>query len=225
MQGSERLRTTDAGLVKLTDNLPKFIEYSGLSRHLLWIHGSSSTSLLSLFNEKKAQYHHNCFSKYNDNKFERLLNSRKRSTKHHDSSSDSSRPKRRSDADPFPIECVFCGKQEKDLRKMSKTQKESKMLHASNELHTTVHNANVKHVKKQTDHWIEMASALGDIRVLYKIGGDLRANEILYHSKCLKRFQYEYVRLNQCINEQSSEISYKKSPRLRKNPRFFDRKI
>ena len=121
LQGSQRLRTTDAGLVKLADNLPKFIEYSGLSQHLLWIHGFSSTSLLSLFNEKSAQYHHNCFSKSNDNKFERLLNSRKRSTEHRDSSSDSSCPKRRSDADLLSIECVFCGEQEKDLRKMSKT--------------------------------------------------------------------------------------------------------
>ena len=99
------------------------------------------------------------------------------------------------------------------------------MLHAAGELHTTVHNANVKHVKKQTDQWIEIASALGDTRVLSKIGGDLRANEILYHSKCLKRFQYEYERLNQCKNEQSSEISYKKALVLEKNPRFFDRKI
>ena len=64
LQGSQRLRTTDAGLVKLADNLPKFIEYSGLSQHLLWIHGFSSTSLLSLFKEKTEQYHHNCFSKY-----------------------------------------------------------------------------------------------------------------------------------------------------------------
>ena len=89
------------------------------------------------------------------------------------------------------------------------------MLHAAGELHMTVGNANVKHVKKQTDPWIEMASTLGDTRVLSKIGGDLRANKILHHSKCLKPFQYEYERLNQYKNKQSSEISYKKSPCLR----------
>ena len=119
------------------------------------------------------------------------------------------RPKRKSTNDIFPIECVFCEEGENDLSKLSKKTTTEK-LHATGELYTSFKNSNVEHVKKLIEKWIEMASALNDINVLCKIDGDLRAREILYHGKCLNRFQNRYNALK-VRDEGVSKVRFKRA--------------
>ena len=138
-----------------------------------------------------AKYHHNCFSKYNESKLQRFQNTRKRSN---EKPAEVPRTKRIA-KEKFICECVFCEESEKDLGKLSSSQKKNEGLHAAGELHTTEKNANIPHVKKISEQWIKMALALNDNRLISKINGDVRANEIYYHSKCLKSFHYRYEKI------------------------------
>ena len=47
----------------------------------------------------------------------------------------------------------------------------------------------MQHVESLTEQWREMASLLGNTEILSKLYTDVRANELFYHSKCLKTFQ------------------------------------
>ena len=50
-----------------------------------------------------------------------------------------------------------------------------------------------------------MAQALNDAKLLAKnlrkINGDLSANEIFHHGKCLKKFEYRYDALKSDLNK------------------------
>ena len=106
-----------------------------------------------------------------------------------------SRPKRKSTESVFPIECLFCEKEEGDLSKMSKKQRQSNKLHAAGEYHTSLQNPNIRHVTDLTSSWKTMATALCDTKILSKLNYDVRANELHYHGKCSKNFEYRYETL------------------------------
>ena len=65
-----------------------------------------------------------------------------------------------------------------------------------------------------------MASALNDINVLCKIDGDLRAREILYHGKCLNRFQNRYNALK-VRDEGVSKVHFKRAVVLERTLAFL----
>ena len=59
----------------------------------------------------------------------------------------------------------------------------------------------MQHVESLTEHWREINSQLGNIEILAKVHNDVRANE-LFHSKCLKTFQYHETLLNESKEKQ-----------------------
>ena len=69
---------------------------------------------------------------------------------------------------------------------MSKKQKQFQKLQAAGEYHTSFQSPNVQHVASLTEQWREMASLLENTEILSKLQTDVRANELFYHSKCLK---------------------------------------
>ena len=164
--------------------------------------------LLSILNSKNAHYHHNCASSYNEKKLKRY--------EKNDADSDglhTTRSKRKTSTDLFPVQCIFCDEKEKDTSKMSKEQKKSHQLHAAGQFHSSSKKSNNEHVNKLTEHWREIASAIGDVTILSKLSRDVRANEIYYHSKCQKTFERKY----QSSNEEAAkprtvaDIRYKKA--------------
>ena len=72
------------------------------------------------------------------------------------------------------------------------------------EFHTSSQKPNVGHVKGLTGKWRKWDRFLGDINILSKLDADVRANEIFYHHKCQKRYEYGYNSSKKSNN--SSEI-------------------
>ena len=85
-----------------------------------------------------------------------------------------------------PVEGVSCGEQERDLLKMWNKLKQSQKLHAAGEYHTSFQSPNVQHVEFLTKQRRELPSRLGNAEILSKLYIDIRANQLFYHSKCLK---------------------------------------
>ena len=56
-----------------------------------------------------------------------------------------------------------------------------------------------------------MASLLGNTEILSKLHTDIRANELFYHSKCLKTFQYHYETFLTKSKENNTDTAFKKA--------------
>ena len=54
-----------------------------------------------------------------------------------------------------------------------------------------------------------MASLLGNTEILSKRHTDVRANELFYHSKCLKTFQYHYEPFLNKSKESNTDTAFK----------------
>ena len=120
-----------------------------------------------------------------------------------------SRAKRKSSTETVaPAECVFCGEKERGL---SKKQKQSQKLNAAGEYHTSFQSPNVQHVESLTEQRRKMASLLGNTEILSKLHTDIRANELFYHSKCLKTFQYHYKTFLNKSKENNTDTAFKKA--------------
>ena len=112
--------STHDTLSTLSSNLLAFAKQSSLRPPLLWIQPSfTSDVLFSLLKTNSAHYHHNCTSRYNQQKIDRL---NARASKESDEAQDT-RSKRKSGSEARLIECVFCGEKEKDLSKRTKDEK------------------------------------------------------------------------------------------------------
>ena len=56
-----------------------------------------------------------------------------------------------------------------------------------------------------------MASLLGNTEILSKLLTDIRANELFYHSKCLKTFQYHHETFLNKSKENNTDTAFKKA--------------
>ena len=56
-----------------------------------------------------------------------------------------------------------------------------------------------------------MASLLGNTEILSKLHTDIRDNELFYHSKCLKTFQYHYETFLAKSKENNTDTAFKKA--------------
>ena len=84
---------------------------------------------------------------------------------------------------------VFLWRERKGfVKNVKKKQKQSQKLHTAGEYHTSFQSPNVQQAESLTEQWREMASLLGNTEILSKLHTDVRANELFYHSKCLKTF-------------------------------------
>ena len=66
---NENLRSQLKTQEKLAFNLRKFFDLHELDYHLNWV--GSVVDIKQILNENKAQYHHSCSTKYNDNMLKR----------------------------------------------------------------------------------------------------------------------------------------------------------
>ena len=142
----------------------------------------------------------------------------KRSSERGSQKSDCSRAKHKSSTETVaPVECIYCGEKESDLSKLSKKtkkQKQSQKLHEAGEYHTSFQSPNVQHVMSLTGQWREMASLLGNTEIFLKLHTDVRANELFYHSKCLKTFQCHYEMFLDKSKENNTDTAFKKAVAL-----------
>ena len=102
----------------------------------------------------------------------------------------------------------------KGFVKNVKKQKQSQKLHAAGEYHTSFQSPHMQHVSSLTEQWREMASLLGNTEILLKFHTDVRANELFYHSKCLKTFQYHYEMFLNKSKENNTDTAFKKAVAL-----------
>ena len=86
----------------------------------------------------------------------------------------------------------LCRERKKFVKNVKKKQEQSQKLHAAGEYHTSFQSSKVQYVESLTEQWREMASLLGNTEITSKLHTDVRANELFYHSKCLKTLQYHY---------------------------------
>ena len=89
-------------------------------------------------------------------------------------------------------------------RKCEKNRNKSQKLHAAREYHTSFQSPNVQHVACLTEQRREMAFLLGNTEIL-------KANELFYHSKCLKTFQYHYEMFLNKSKENNADTAFKKA--------------
>ena len=73
----------------------------------------------------------------------------------------------------------------------------------------------MQHVASLTEQWREMASLLGNTEILSKLHTDVRANEIFYHSKCLKTFQNHYETFLNKNKGNNTDTAFKKAVSLK----------
>ena len=73
---------------------------------------------------------------------------------------------------------------------------------------------NVQHVASLTEQWREMASLLENTEILSKLQTDVRANELFYHSKCLKTLQYHYETFLNKSKKNNTDTAFKKAVAL-----------
>ena len=59
-----------------------------------------------------------------------------------------------------------------------------------------------------------MVSLLGNTEILLKLHTDVRANELFYHNKCLKAFQYHYETILNKSKENNTDTALKKAVAL-----------
>ena len=103
----------------------------------------------------------------------------------------------------------------KNVKKTKKQkQKQSQKLHEAGEYHTSFQSPNVQHVMSLTEQWREMASLLGNTEIFLKLHTDVRANELFYHSKCLKTFQCHYEAFLVKSKENNTDTAFKKAVAL-----------
>ena len=171
--------------------LPKFaslgvvsLERFGCSTTAKQNEAEVETELCGIFNVNDAKYHSNCVSEYNEQKLMRAI---KRKEKTDQSGSGASNKRaRRSDSDSRhslgDMRCLFC--QQTDL---------SKNLTAAGTKFATIDKVNREHVDRVTNSIREKALKLNDTQVLASLStGDVIANEIFYHTKCFKAFDYRH---------------------------------
>ena len=65
-----------------------------------------------------------------------------------------------------PVEPVFCIEKEKDLPKMLKKQKQSQILWAAREYHTSFESPHMQHVEFFTENWRKMTNLFGKTEIL-----------------------------------------------------------
>ena len=98
----------------------------------------------------------------------------------------------------------------KGFVKNVKKQKQSQKLYAAGEYHTSFQSPNMQHVPPLTEQWREMASLLGNTEILLRLHANIRANELFYHSRCLKIFQYHYEMFLNKSKENNTDTALKK---------------
>ena len=59
-----------------------------------------------------------------------------------------------------------------------------------------------------------MVSLLGNTEILSKLYTDVRANELFYHSKCLKAFQYYYETFLNKRKKNNTDTTFKRAVAL-----------
>ena len=99
-------------------------------------------------------------------------------------------------------------------QKCQKKQKQFQKLQAAGEYHTSFQSPNVQHVASLTEQWREMASLLENTEILSKLQTDVRANELFYHSKCLKTLQYHYETFLNKSKKNNTDTAFKKAVAL-----------
>ena len=137
------------------------------------------------FKSNFAKYHSDCVSEHNEQKLKRAIKRKEKATQ---SGSKDINNKRvtRSDADDKhsleDIRCLFC--KQTDL---------SENMCAAGTRYAKSDKVDREHVDLFTDLIREKALKLNDTHVLALLStGDLISNEVYYHSKCLKAFNYRY---------------------------------
>ena len=108
----------------------------------------------------------------------------------------------------------FLWRERKGVVKNVKKQKQSQKLHAAGEHHTSFRSPNLQHVESLTEQWKEIASLLRNTEILSKLHTEVRANELFYHSKCLKTLQYHYETFLNKSKENNTDTDFKKAVAL-----------
>ena len=128
------------------------------------------------------QIHKRCYDKFNSSHLNRAINTAKKSKKDGDTSITT-----RSQCPPvekFVEFCMYCGGPGKD---------DPKHTSRFNPLHAAAADkASSSYVDDFTKTVRQMATELGEIKVLNVLGNDVRSSELYYHSKCHVNFRDRY---------------------------------
>ena len=95
-----------------------------------------------------------------------------------------------------------------------KTEAASEITRSRGIPHTSFQSRNMQHVESSTEQWREMASLLGNTEIFSKLHTNVRANELFYHSKCLKTFQDHYETFLNKSKENNTDMVFKKAVAL-----------
>ena len=131
---------------------------------------------------RNYEIHKRCYDKFNPSHLNRAINNPQKTKKDGDSSRTT-----RSQCPPlerFVNLCMYCGGPGKD---------DPKHPSRSNPLHAAAaHQKSSSHVDEFTESVRQMATKLGEIKVLNVLGNDVRSSELYYHRQCHVNFRNRY---------------------------------
>ena len=172
----------------LATNLEKFNDKNiwdpknDVNERLKEVLNSGTENLKRELKRRNYEVHKSCYDKFNKSHFERATLAKKR--KSGESSITTTRSKCPTPAERFVEQCMYCGELAKDD---PKHPERSNPLHAAASL-----KKDSSYVNEFTNRTREMATELGDIKVLNVLGNDVRSSELYYTNGCNVTFKRRY---------------------------------
>ena len=221
-----RGKKNDGGTEKTYDTLSKMLpQFAKLGEYSLEKFGCQHSvfsadigdvqeELKSAFILNTGRFHHSCISKYNNQKLQRAQKRAQKTSKDQMPADEESGPSKRTRRDGEIIKlgerkCLFCLKLD-----------EEEFMCAAGTLHATADKLDENHLKKITTQLKAQALKLNKSHILEKLAtGDVKTNEIWYHTVCYKGFINSYnalLRLEAKKSGQNNEDEFHKAIFLRR---------
>ena len=155
-------------------------------------------NLLESLTRKGATFHRKCGSKYNKQKINRIIASRKL-----ENAAKQGPSVTRSSIDKQSFASVFCA--------ICNQPDIIDNLHAAGSLHATKNDVNAKHNNEMTNQWRSMALKVGNESVLSLLSnGDVASNELYYHGTRNNAMWNECSKIDR-MNDKELENNWKKA--------------
>ena len=195
------MKLTESLANNLATNLANFKKHDVLDNSLNGKVREAVTTEAHLQKKLKARsynIHKRCYDKFNNSHLQKKISSKKRKI---DSASPSCSTRSSTEPDHmFAEECMYCGEPDKyDPKHPDKT----KQLRAA-----AGRGRNSSYVDDFTDRVRNMATELGDIKLLKELGNDVRSSELYYHNCCHVNYRNKYKKQREQNNIQFEQMVF-----------------